>query len=339
MAATKSVDQDPEADTAAEPSEAPRVSVGLIVYNGERYLESAIETLLAQTYTDFELIISDNGSTDGTERIGRETVERDSRVRYARSDVNRGVSWNLNNVVHLARGTYFMWAGHDDIHGPEFIARCVAALEADPDVVYAYGTTYLMDGDGHVFGREANHFNLASRSPNKRFWEQLIVRGGQNFYGMIPLATLRSIAPHGSTPWAERVMYAELSMRGRFVLVPGHLFYWRRHPDQLTASWDSRAILTAAINPDRPKWRLDHARPDGRVCGQICRGDQPIAARVRRAARCYARLSRWLLGRVPGLQVRDPRTGEVEIVAGGPRRSVQLGGRAFRGRLIGLTAG
>ena len=318
MAATKSVDQDPEADTAAEPSEAPRVSVGLIVYNGERYLESAIETLLAQTYTDFELIISDNGSTDGTERIARETVERDSRVRYARSDVNRGVSWNLNNVVHLARGTYFMWAGHDDIHGPEFIARCVAALEADPEVVYAYGTTYLMDGDGHVFGREANHFNLASRSPNKRFWEQLIVKGGQNFYGMIPLATLRSIAPHGSTPWAERVMYAELSLRGRFVVVPGHLFYWRRHPDQLTASWDSRATFTAALNPDRPKWRL--TTPALMVeyvagyVGAINRSPLGFGERLR----CYARLSRWLLGRVPGLQVRDPRTGEVEILPAGP---------------------
>ena len=107
------------------------VSVGLPVYNGARYLPAAIDSLLSQTFEDFELIISDNGSTDETERICRGYAARDPRVRYVRSDVNRGLLWNFRNVLELARAPRFKWMAHDDICAPEFLRRCMEELDAD----------------------------------------------------------------------------------------------------------------------------------------------------------------------------------------------------------------
>ena len=312
------VEAQPSVVTASEPSETgkrpPRVSVGLVVYNGERYLESSIEALLGQTYGDFELVISDNGSTDDTEAISRAAVARDDRVRYSRSDTNRGVAWNLNNVAHLGRGEYFVWASHDDLHSRDFLERCVRVLDADPEVVYCYAATYLMDGDGHVFGREANRFNLRSASPDRRFWEQLVVRGGQNFYGMIRGSTLRSIGAHGRTPWAERVMFGELSLNGRFAVAPEARFYWRRHEGQLTEVWDSRSRFALALDPNRPAWRRTSpaliAEYVGGYIGAIGRAPLSVGERLR----CYARLARWLIGHVPGLQVRDPRAVAIDVL-------------------------
>ena len=80
----------------------PRVSIGLPVYNGEVYLSGALDTLLGQTFTDLELIISDNASTDRTPEICRSYAARDHRVRYIRHEVNRGVPWNHNFALGQA---------------------------------------------------------------------------------------------------------------------------------------------------------------------------------------------------------------------------------------------
>jgi glycosyltransferase involved in cell wall biosynthesis len=310
-------DPEPKADSGMAAA-APRVSIGLVVFNGERFLSSAIDSLLAQTFSDFELLISDNGSTDGTQGIAGAAAARDERIRYVRHSRNRGLAWNLNFVVGQARGEFFMWAGHDDLHEPEFIERCVGVLVDNPGVVYAYGNTFLIDGEGTVFGREINRFELGVRSPNRRFWEQLVVRGGQNFYGIIRSSVLRSIAPHGSIPWSERVMFAELSLHGRFALVKGATFYWRRHPEQLTAIWGSRRAFTDALDPARPAWR----RSTPMLLVEYVVG---YAAAIWRAPlsvgeklRCYARLARWLLGHVPGFAIDDPRAVGAEIAQIGP---------------------
>src|SRR3954470_15735733 len=88
----------------------PLVSIGLPVYNGARYIAEALESLLAQTYTAFELIISDNGSTDATRSICEEFAARDGRVRYVRHETNRGLAWNWNHVFELSRRPYFKWS-------------------------------------------------------------------------------------------------------------------------------------------------------------------------------------------------------------------------------------
>src|SRR5579863_9411434 len=114
--------------------ESPRLSVGMPVYNGERFVAQAIESILSQTFRDFELIISDNGSTDATETICREQAARDPRVRYYRSDRNRGAAWNHNRVVELARGEYFRWQCHDDYCDRILLEKCLAVIDKDPSV-------------------------------------------------------------------------------------------------------------------------------------------------------------------------------------------------------------
>ena len=296
----------------------PCVSVGLVVFNGERYLESSIASLLGQSFRDFELIISDNGSTDDTQSIARAAAADDPRIRYVRSETNNGVAWNLNNAARLARGEYFVWASHDDLHSPDFLERCVTLLDSDPSVVYAYATTYMMDADGLVFGREANRFTASPRAPNQRFWEQLVVHGGQNFYGMIRGSTLRSIGAHGKTPWAERVMFGELSLNGRFAVVPSAKFYWRRHSGQLTEAWDSRGQFALALDPNRPEWRRSSPALIAEYLAGYVAAIQRAPLKPAERLRCYARLARWLIGHVPGMRVKDPRARAVEFIPIGP---------------------
>ena len=129
-------------------SPAPTLSVGLPVYNGERYLAESLDALLAQTYADFELIISDNASTDRTAEICREYAARDPRIRYVRQPVNVGAGPNHNLLVPLARGTYFKWASHDDLYAPTLLELCVRELEEHPEAVLAHCREGFIDDAG-----------------------------------------------------------------------------------------------------------------------------------------------------------------------------------------------
>lgn len=128
----------------------PKVSIGMPVYNGEPLIRKALDSLLAQTFTDFELIISDNASTDDTEAIGREYAAKDARIRYVRQAENRGASANFQFVLDEAEGEYFMWAAVDDKHHPDFIQMAKSVLsEADEVglVFSAMETVNLLNGD------------------------------------------------------------------------------------------------------------------------------------------------------------------------------------------------
>ena len=100
---------------------APRLSVGLPVYNGENYLAESLEALLGQSYEDFELIISDNASTDGTADICRRYGKQDSRIRYIRQPRNIGLAPNHNFVFEQSRGEFFKWAAADDLYGRDLL--------------------------------------------------------------------------------------------------------------------------------------------------------------------------------------------------------------------------
>ena len=106
----------------------PRVSIALPVYNGERYLEQSIRSVLAQTFTDFELIVSDNASTDRTIEIVERFAAIDPRVVLLRNDENRGAAWNYNNAFEHATGEFFRWHARDDWFEPDLIESLVEAL-------------------------------------------------------------------------------------------------------------------------------------------------------------------------------------------------------------------
>lgn len=107
----------------------PRVSIGMPVYNGETYIREAIDSLLAQTFTDFELIVSDNASTDGTEAICREYAGKDARIRYVRQLENKGAMGNFKFVLDAAIGEFFMWAADDDLRHPEFLKMAINVFD------------------------------------------------------------------------------------------------------------------------------------------------------------------------------------------------------------------
>ena len=124
--------------------------VGLPVYNGEKYIAESLEALLGQGFTDFELIISDNASTDSTGEICRRYEDPDSRVRYFRQSRNIGLSPNHNFVAERARGELFKWASNDDLYARDLLERCIDALDQYPDIVLARCWTAKVDESGTV---------------------------------------------------------------------------------------------------------------------------------------------------------------------------------------------
>ena len=116
----------------------PKVSIGMPVLNGENYIEPAIRSILAQTYSDFELIISDNASQDRTEEICLYYAKKDRRIRYHRNDSNIGAARNFNRTVELAKGQYFKWAAHDDTLAPEYLEKCLEVLEQDESLILCF---------------------------------------------------------------------------------------------------------------------------------------------------------------------------------------------------------
>jgi glycosyltransferase involved in cell wall biosynthesis len=278
------------------PQRPPGVTVTLPVFNGERYVATALEALLAQTFDDFELVISDNASTDGTEAICRSFAARDPRVRYVRHSINRGLVWNHRFALGQATGQYFAWANHDDIHGGTWLERCVAVMAADPSIVRCNTQTVIIDADGQPVGRVSGTCTIDSPQSHERYRE-LIGLGshqyrGQQAFGLFrtaPLASIPALSTH--VAW-DRAMLAELSLQGRFVEIPEDLFFYRRHPQQASSSFRTRAGLSAWHDPSKanrivfPNFRLglDYLQAVRRA---------PISDAERR--RCYAVLARWPL--------------------------------------------
>jgi glycosyltransferase involved in cell wall biosynthesis len=209
----------------------PQVSIGLPVYNGETQVPVALDSLLAQTFQDFEIVISDNHSTDATELICRDYAARDPRIRYVRNDRNRGVAWNFNNVFRLSNGRYFKWASSNDIHDPEFLRRCLDVLEANPGVVLAYPKTRIIDEHGNVVRDYEDNLDLPWPQAPRRFREYLERVGLCNaLFGLMRPEIIRRTGKFGDYPGSDMVFLGELSLYGTFVEVPEYLFRRRYEP-------------------------------------------------------------------------------------------------------------
>ena len=231
-------------------SSVPTVSVGLPVYNGADYLPEAIESILSQSFQDFELLIQDNASTDATEAICRDYAAKDPRVSYVRNPDNVGAAANYNLVFERARGRYFKWAAHDDVCTPDFLERCVAVLDRDPGVVLCCGQAQLINDDGSPVAFDATQKCYVTRHgervgqidpehraggprPAGRFWD-VLVRTMRTFeiFGVIRSDVLRKTRLHGGYYGSDKVLLAELSLLGRFDLLPQVMLYRRCHAAQ-----------------------------------------------------------------------------------------------------------
>ena len=154
----------------------PRVAIGLVVYNGQRHLAAAIESLLSQTMEDFVLDISDNASTDQTEEICRSYAAADSRVRYVRQEENHGPTWNHNFVAQASPDIeLFKWCADDDVYEPTYLERCVAELDERPELVACHSRVRYINERGEELMRSFRQLNFTDDRPWVRF-EQVWVR-------------------------------------------------------------------------------------------------------------------------------------------------------------------
>jgi glycosyltransferase involved in cell wall biosynthesis len=218
------------------PPRRPRVSVGVPVYNGEPFIGEALDAIAAQTFGDYEVIISDNASTDGTERICREYATRDPRVRYVRNERNIGLARNFQQLVRLASGEYFKLANADDVPAPRLVDECVAVLDAHPEVVLCYGKTILIDHQGRHLRPHTDGLHLRDPSARARFRVAVERTGLVNLLqGVIRTAALRRTAMLGTFTASDMVLVAELSLHGQFHELPEVLFYRRLHAAALSS--------------------------------------------------------------------------------------------------------
>ena len=199
------------------------------VRNGERYLRQSLDAILAQTFEDFELLISDNASGDGTQQICRDYASKDKRIRYVRNGENLGASTNYNRAFQLSCGRYFRWAAADDLFAPTSLERCTGVLEANKDVVLCYPKTTLIDENGDAIKDYNDSLDLRSTYVWERFRQALKVGMVNAIYGLIRSDALRKTSLIGRYPGADGDLVIELTLYGRFVEIPHPLFFRRMH--------------------------------------------------------------------------------------------------------------
>ena len=276
----------------------PRLTIGLPVYNGERYLAESIEALLGQSYTDFELIISDNASTDDTSLICERYAKQDSRIRYYRQPRNVGLAPNHNFCARQARGELFKWAAADDLYHRDLLLRCVEVLDERPEVVLVHSYTAMIDGDGAVFQANAYRLNTAAPRASDRFRSLLLGSGGDDDGGVVRRAVLLRTAMKESYHHADRTIIAELALHGPFYQLPEWMYFRRDHPGRAERAQPSVRARCANMDPRRANPWLN---PVPRLLGEylwaytrmIWRAPLPPAER--RA--CYRHLATWVARR------------------------------------------
>lgn len=214
------------------------------VYNGERYLEAAIQSVLEQTHSDFELIISDNASTDCTQEICQAFTAADSRVQYYRNDQNIGAAGNYNRLFSLSKGEYFRWSNADDLIVPQLLERTLAVLEARPDAVIAFGRTELIDAKGNSLGDYEDNLDIQADDVVTRYSEFYSRVGLTNvIYGLMRSSAVAqtSLMGNGTLPASDICFMAAMILQGKFVEIPDRLFFRRMHDTAFSANKDPSA--------------------------------------------------------------------------------------------------
>ena len=209
-----------------------KVAIGLPVFNGEKFIASTLECLLRQTYGDFELIISDNASTDRTEQICREYAERDSRIRYVRQPENLGAVPNFNRVFEISDSQYFKWADVDDHCDPTYLEKTVQILDTHPNVVWCHSRCSHIDETGQLLDEpdslDVSYADRESQSPSARFKAVLLGKKGcLDASGLIRSDAIRKTPLYLPYYGPEKVFIAELALLGPYKEIPEILFFAR----------------------------------------------------------------------------------------------------------------
>jgi glycosyltransferase involved in cell wall biosynthesis len=235
----------------------PKVSIGLPVYNGEKFLTHAIESLLSQSYANIELIISDNCSIDGSAEIAHAAAQRDPRVSFYQNPTNIGAANNFNRVFNLASGKYFMWAAHDDLWHPDFIAKCVATLERLSSIILCATNIRFIDHDGEIVkgrgmravGGRYNQLNTVRMDLRRRVSELTGKLNWYAIYGLIRTDGLKKTRLFREAYGTDVLLLMELLLQGETLILPEQLFSYRI---QRKSAADQLRIVTGR-EADKPQ--------------------------------------------------------------------------------------
>lgn len=273
-------------------SHPPRISVGLPVYNGERFVAEAIDSVLQQTYSDFELIISDNASTDRTEEICRAYVSQDQRVKYYRSAENVGAARNIRHVFERSSAPYFKWLCHDDTCGPRFLEKCVTVLDECPNVVVCHSRSAFIDEQGNFLREHNVGCHLQSSRPSDRA-RQYILQSTDSYhavYGLIRKAALKKtslLAPYVNS---DVVLILQLALLGEIYEVSDVLLFFRDHLDRTNHRFKTYAEIVSWHDPSKQsRWQF----PRWRVMLELARSISRTGLEIKGAVDCYWALLKW----------------------------------------------
>jgi glycosyltransferase involved in cell wall biosynthesis len=242
------------------------------VYNGEQYVAASIESVLQQTFGEFELIISDNASEDRTEEICREFARNDPRVRYYRNARNIGAANNYNRLLELARGEFFRWSNADDLIDPRLHEVCLESLRRHPDAVLSYGKTEIIDENGATIKRYDDNLHLPQSRASERFRLYFERVGLTNaIYGLMRTQAVRStsVFGDGSLPAADISFMAELVLLGAFIEEPELLFYRRMHSKASSFDRSDSARQQTFWRAEATPFRLPRLRQNFRYLRRV----------------------------------------------------------------------
>lgn len=226
------------------------IVIGLPVYNGENFLEQAIASILSQSFTDFQLLISDNASTDATEAICRHYLKQDSRIKYHRHPNNTGAVPNFNFVFQPGKAPYFKWAAHDDILEPDYLRQCIDILERDPTLVIAHCPAFEIDASGRKTKTYDDvNLTLNAVNPSERFWRLIWTDHFSEIFGVMRSQTIADTKLYGSYVGSDRNFFAEILLRGNIGYGKERLFCRREHPESYIAAFDNNVERLEWLDP------------------------------------------------------------------------------------------
>lgn len=270
----------------------PKVSIGMPVYNGERFIVAAIESILGQTERDLELIISDNASTDATESICRDFAGNDNRVCYLRNETNIGAHPNYNITYHASNGEFFKWAAHDDVLDVTYLERCLEKLVANPDTVVCQSfLRYIDENDTEIGVYDSSLVGSTASDPAVRFGGLVLLpHPAYEIMGLYRRSALEGSLLLQSFHGADRALLAELSLRGRFAQVAEPLLLVRDHKQRYTQS-NIRPKDRAVWHDARLAGKL--SLPSWRLYGEYWKMIGRNLERGEGQMRCYLKLAKW----------------------------------------------
>jgi len=288
--------------------ENPKVSIGIPVYNGEDYLEEAINSILNQSYQNYEVIITDNDSTDNTSKICQKYLHN-KKIKYYKNSTNLGATRNWNIAFSKSRGEYFTWHPHDDVLHPKYIENCVKILDNHQEVVLCHSRTGIIDENGKNIGNyddRTSKFRVYSKKPHVRFGD-LIKVGNPCWWilGVMRSDALARSKGFGDYVHADRNLLAELSLMGSFYDVPEYLFLRRKHRDAYTQKYmdDQEKSDEELMKWWSVKRKVNYGNFINlyEYFSTVRRADLPLTEKIR----CVLTICKWLLENGKNVLPRD----------------------------------